>query len=151
MRSFHFIVVLIALSSVAVAAGCGSDGGSDAEASADAKAAFVKQANAICAERGAEVRTKGVSIVKNAGSGPEAAPTRELVDDVVVPAFEKEIRELGALEPPPGDAEQVEAILSATQELIDRLQADPSERGIYPYRRVEDLSAAYGLSKCGHP
>lgn len=81
----------------------------------------------------------------------------ELVDDVIVPGFEAEVRELRELQPPVGDTHQVEGVLAAIEQTVDRLRKAPpigpnsSFKANHPYRPAEEIAADYGLTACGHP
>ncbi|HMJ65219.1 MAG TPA: hypothetical protein VK615_07690 [Candidatus Binatia bacterium] len=138
------IVFLIGLTVV----GCGSDS-NDSSASASSRTDFVKKANAICQAGSKDIASKAQPIL--ADSGSELARKRKLVDTAVAPVFEREVREIRALEAPPDDVKEVDAILSAMQELVDDLEGDPLSHEPYPYRDTEDLAAGYGLNNCGHP
>jgi hypothetical protein len=74
-----------------------------------------------------------------------------MVNQVVIPAFEGELRDLKALNIPPGDGRDVSAIYAAIEEMIDEVRANPTAQGFYPYTKAEKLAAKYGLTACGHP
>lgn len=141
-------VALVALSLVV---GCGGGGGSDTASAGASKAVFLKKANAVCRQGGADFATKAAAIFQESGSRPELALKRELVRTAIAPMFDSEIRGIGELEVPPGEARGVAEIRAAMKRLVAELERNPLSRGQYPYRGVEDLAAGYGLSECGHP
>lgn len=136
--------------------GCGED---DGDSPMISKAVFVKKASAICSETNAKASSEGIKVLRRlesdgaSGQDPEAA----LVTEWLVPTIQTEIDELRALGTPDGDEERVDAILVALQDVIDRADADP-ERYLseqvnfeHPYKEVEKLATAYGISECGQP
>ena len=57
------------------------------------------------------------------------------------------------MDPPAGEGEEVEAILSAIQAVVDRARAEPEavlSQG-QPFAKAEGLANAYGFSGCGSP
>lgn len=117
-----------------------------------AKADFIQAANAACEKRSEELDEKGQRIfAKYSGQADSPKARRELIEKVVAPAFEAEVRDLRALEPPPGDEEEVDEVITAIEEMVARTREDLAEGRPYPYRRTENLAAAYGLPACGTP
>ncbi len=164
----YFVATIVVLAALIGAAGCGSDaddGGSSANATAangnsssdgssgsDAtKSDFVDQANALCKKRQAELKTKNERVFSEVYSKPEEIAAKELIDKVVIPIFEDELRDLESLSIPPEDNRQVTAIYKAIDDMIIELKADPTARGFYPYTKAEKLAKQYGLTECGHP
>lgn len=145
---------ILALAALLVIAGCGGD--EDAKpASNDSativKADFIQAANAICEERGREVKEQSRRILASSSDKPRAVAAKELVEKAVAPAFERESDELRALEPPPGDEEEIQELVDAIDEMVARTQKDLAADRDYPYRKTENIAAAYGLPACGRP
>ena len=61
-----------------------------------------------------------------------------------------EIRDLGA---PSGDEDEVEAFLAATEEALEKTEADPgllATPGANPFREADQLLIDYGLAACAN-
>lgn len=151
-------VAVIAIAVFALSTGCGSDSGDDsstnASASADAtiaKADFITAANEACEARSDEIKAKGERVYQEAEGKARSAGAQAIIEEVVAPGFEGEIEDLRALTPPPGDKEEIEELLVAMEETVDRMRNDLALKRFYPYRKTENLAAAYGLPACGHP
>jgi len=146
---------ILALAALLVLGGCGDDEDEATSASNDqatiVKADFIQAANAICEQRGEEVKAKSEKILAASGEKPRNVVAKELVEEAVAPAFEREADEIRALEPPAGDEEQVEELVDAIDEMVARTRNDLSANRDYPYRKTENLAAAYGLPDCGRP
>jgi len=156
MRSrYSVLLFLLVLGGFTVASGCG---GGDSEAShapndeaTIVKADFIQAANEACEERAQQMRIKLRRIYKHAKGESLNEGKKLLVDEAIVPGFEHELADLSALEPPPGDEDEVEGVIDTIQEMVDRTKEDFAEGRNYPYRKTENASAAYGLPACGHP
>jgi hypothetical protein len=42
-------------------------------------------------------------------------------------------------------------VITTLEEMVARTRKDLAEGRGYPYRKTENVSAAYGLPACGHP
>ena len=148
---------------VAVAAGCGGSGGSggdggngstgastttgpskvDVTTSSLSKAAFLKQANAICT-RGVERVQKAFSSEASEAAQAEAvAAFTAMVGEAV-----GEIQQLGA---PKGDEAAVQATLTALQKAVDTSEEESAstlERLAALFRKSDALAGSYGLNAC---
>lgn len=144
-------MAVLALCAILWTAGCGGDSSDATTNSGSSTTVFVRKANAICRQGTTKFNARSAPILKKIGNQSEAATQRELIRVAVKPTFEREIREIRALEPPSTDQEDVDAILSAMHKVVVQLSKDPTSRGSYPYRNAEDLAAGYGLVDCGHP
>jgi hypothetical protein len=147
-------VIAIACTVLAALGGCGSDGEVTAFGLSDeaiARADFIQAANAACTERREEMTDKGQRIYANASEKSRDAGARELIEEVVAPGFEREVRELGDLTPPPGEEDEVNELISAIEQMVDRMREDLAAGRGYPYRKTEKLAATYGLPDCGRP
>ena len=116
------------------------------------KADFIQAANAACEQRGEEMTARAQQLLKQYGGQPNSPKARRaLIEKAIAPGFEAEIRDLRALEPPPGEEEEVEEVITVLEEMVARTREDLSEGRDYPYRKTENVAAAYGLPACGHP
>ncbi len=136
-----------------IAAGCGSDGNDDASSStgteasaALTKAEFVTQADAICQQGNDELDAATASFDKNTSQ----AEFEAFATDTLAPNVQSQVDQIDALVPPAADQEQVDAILSAAQDGVDQIKADPGalENGD-PLAKANKLAADYGLKVCG--
>lgn len=113
------------------------------------KAQFVKRGNAICRRADAEQHRLAVRTLKK---GPLNRKW-ELAAPAIVPAMEKELRELRALEPPEGDEAKVRRILKAMQKGVEDAGYDPIDL-IYtwsdPFSGARALAKRYGLTVCAY-
>ena len=120
--------------------------------SAPTKAEFVEQANAICEASVNEQRAAfKKAIQESASSSNESAIANKLVTEVMLPANQKQIDELRALEAPNGDEQQIEAILAAMQQGVDAAKEEPPQKFISTEGTLEkgrSLAGAYGLKAC---
>ena len=131
--------------SIAVA-GCG--GGDDESLT---KAEFIQQADAIC-KKAHDGFEKAFNRTFSGGQQPSQAQLNEFAADTLVPGVQKEIDDIGELEPPSADADEVDAIIAAEQDGVDKVRADP---GILapsvkedPLKKGQDLARAYGMKEC---
>jgi hypothetical protein len=135
--------------------GCGGDDDDGVIASDyDAvivKADFIQAATEACEARSAQIRAKGQRVYKAASERPVAAVTKDLVEEAVAPGFEGQIEDLRALEPPPGEEEDVEKVIAEIEGMLERMKAGKTAGRRAPYRKSENYAAAYGLPACGHP
>lgn len=174
MRARYLLIAIAVSAGLALAAGCGDDdeGGSPArdetantsETAGTSESAsttestgivskeeFLDQANSVCAKRSAEVKVKGQRLFKKIFNDPEAVAARKMTQQVIIPTFEGEVRDLKALNIPAGDGQEVAAIYGAIEEMVEEIKVNPSAQGFYPYTKAEKLAAEYGLTACGHP
>lgn len=128
------------------ALGCG-------EQSGDLKSVFLKQGDAIC-ERTDKEQEAGIRAYSK--KHPKALFTkgseqRLLVLAVGLPPIRKEADALEALEPPPGDEQQVEEIVSAIRRATKAAEADPVAVGKGlpgPFARPNQMAKRYGFKAC---
>lgn len=138
-----FGVLLAAL----VVAGCG---GSDEDSSLT-KAEFVKQANAICQEGRSEREELFKTFSKEVKSENVTKEEQEsLVTVVFKPPYENTIDGLNGLTPPEGDEKQVEEIIAAMEEGLEKAEANPlvTLRTNIQFAEANNLAAKYGLKEC---
>ncbi|HEX3293622.1 MAG TPA: hypothetical protein VHR38_07770 [Solirubrobacterales bacterium] len=142
---FALIVVAIAV----LIAGCG---GGDDTTSSVTKAQFIRQADKICnhADKRQEVLSKKFSI-EAAGKNATKADQIRILRAVGLQPLKLEGEELGALEAPDGDEEQVEEMVSAFEDAFAEADAEPLsmlQEPNGPYAQAGKLAAAYGLKAC---
>ncbi|HEX9968024.1 MAG TPA: hypothetical protein VGB06_08750 [Solirubrobacterales bacterium] len=134
---------------------CGDDEGGNLASNDEAvivKADFIQAANAACEQRGEQMTARAQQVFKQYSNQPDSPKARRaLIEKAIAPGFEGEIDDLRALEPPPGEEEEVEEVITTLEEMVARTRKDLAEGRNYPYRKTENVSAAYGLPACGHP
>ena len=137
-----------------LASGCGDD--DDGEFSPVVsepltKVEFLREADRICVGAEAQIEAAADDLLTGRGR-PDPDEVEQVALNVVIPALESEVAAIGALTPPPGDEERVEAILAATEEGIAAVRANPRDVGggvPAPLRRAQRLAEAYGSRECG--
>jgi hypothetical protein len=153
---------------VFVVAGCGGGGtpadesataagkASDGNATQLSKTAFIKQADAICAE-GREELSAAAQSVFGAKDDEREGLELGLVGDVLVPVLETEIDDLRAMGAPPGDEEEVDKIVDEMEEVLQVaeeepqafiLPPDPSIKWRDPWRAADKRAGEYGFREC---
>ena len=149
---------------VMIVGGCGgSDDSSDSTAGTDStagaeltKAQFLKQGNAVCADTNEEIQEGFQEFLKeNSISENERLTTAELsevAEDIVAPIVGRQIKELRELGAPAGEEGQVEKILAAAEEGIQKSEEDPSSllagEGESAFGKANRLAQEYGLKTC---
>ena len=177
MHKRKIVVALFALLAIAVvAAGCGgggsssdtsggesTSGGSTGGESTSAqssggtvtKAAFIKQADAVCLAADEEVVTEVNEFAKQHGLDPEKEPSQsvqvELVEEVVLPDLRMQHDKLAELTPPEGEEDKVEELLDSLESGIEEAEGDPEglTEGKNPLGDASEKAKAFGLRKCG--
>jgi hypothetical protein len=130
-----------------------SEEGSDESGSAPTKAAFIKEADEICAKQDTVMTEEITEFAKENNINTEEEPTEdqqiEVFHEVVLPNIAMQAEEIAALTPPAGDEETVEDI---TDTLSSEIQAAEEADGIPDESTLEEASKkakAYGLKTCG--
>ena len=140
-------IALIVLAS-AVLAGCGGGGDSDTPT----KAAFIKQADAVCKQADEEQTEALEKLAAKKGSLAKlsTAEQQNLAVELGLPPVQKEAEELTELTPPSGDESKVEAFIGAIEEASKKAEADPSllTAGAGPFGKADQLGKSYGFEAC---
>ena len=132
-----------------IAAGCGSS-----DPSPIAKAAFVKQASAICATTVKKMETASAALIDeyaHAQGDKQQIKSAgvKYVSATLVPDVQTELDEIHAVGLPRGDEEEATQILESIQEVVDAAQDNPEA---YPsevqFKKSEKLADGYGLESC---
>jgi hypothetical protein len=101
-------------------AGCGGGGEDGAEAQQIDKAAFVKQADAICEQASGRMAAELQSFTRREAAKNFNETQILLLQKVLVPGLEEEQRQIQALGIPKGAKKEAEALLEAYRKAIDR-------------------------------
>jgi hypothetical protein len=149
MKRTTLLFPAIALALSLVATGCSSDssdGGDDSTASIS-KADFTEQANTICSDASAELQTAGADLTDQSTQDEVVA----FVTDTAVPNFQDQHDAIADLGAPDGAEDDVDALLTALQDGIDAIKADPESFVSGDATPFEDANAAaseLGLTDC---
>lgn len=144
-------MLLLASAPALGAVGCGG-GGDGTVTAVIPKKAFLRKADAICAETYDRMRSRYLAFVEGkANPFSEDREIQDFADTVLIPTKRREVERLRALGAPSGEGEQVEAILEAYEEGIERAEDDPqaavsSARGVFT--EATELAQGYGLENC---
>jgi hypothetical protein len=136
-------LALLALCVAAAIAGCGGD---DDDDGALTKAEFVDQANAICKDANAQIDAAAKDLPQDASK----AELEQFATETLLPNVQGQIDDVGALEPPSEDQDQITEFLDSAQAEVDRLEKDPliifSDE--QTFEETNKLGRAYGLTEC---
>lgn len=138
---------------LAIAAGCGGgdDGSGGAEAKGPTKAAYVKSADAICRKTNVD-EAAAISHweVRHGAVEPGFKPPSSRQElRVVLPIIRREVREIAALKPPPGEEAKVDALVSAYEEASRETIPDLLDGKSKKYETAFELMQDYGFKFCG--
>jgi hypothetical protein len=142
------------------AAGCGgsdnstttgASGASGAQGAALSKPAFIAKADAIC-KQGNQTINKAAHETFSQGQQPSSADVEKFATQTVVPSIQEQITAIRALPAPSGDEDQVNTILDAVQQDLDKVKADPSlldQQNGAVFDKANQMAQDYGLKVCG--
>lgn len=150
-------LLAVALAALGLAAGCGSSGSDTitVETGSLSKAAFIKEADAICKASWAEFLAKygGFFQAHKSELGDEAkekALLGEVVDTLLMPSVEGEIEQIGELGAPGGYVPKATSFLSSLQERLEEIHAEPAEltATTSPFKGVRKTAQKVGMRGC---
>jgi hypothetical protein len=161
-------LAVMALVIALITAGCG-DSGEDASTStatssaaangtkgSPSKAEYISAADGVCfngAERSEAEFSEFVqekAIPK--GQEPTSAQFAEVGEQILVPAFQRQVDEIRRLGPAPENPDQIEEYLSGLEEAIKEVEEDPT-LAKSPAKVLVDtdkIAQAYGFKVCGN-
>ena len=160
-------LLFASLAIAAVVAGCGggddttsggdTGGGESTEASGSAptKAAFIKEADGICADSNQVINEELAEFSKENGISENEEPSEELqveaYESILLPNVAGQGEEIAALTPPEGEEETVEEITDALAEGVEDAEANPEAflEGESPLGDASKKARAYGFKTCG--
>lgn len=147
MKKGAVFALVAALAALLAFAGCG--GGDDT--TEITKAEFTKQANAGCKEHTKE-RDELFKQVSSEIDPSEVtrADQEDLISEVLLPPFEKDIENLKSLGAPAGDEQQVEEIIKAMEDAVKDVEAKPlvALRSSSQFAEARAAAVKYGLDDC---
>jgi hypothetical protein len=138
--------------------GASADTGRDTdtdETASVSKAAFIKQADELCATSAKKVSANATKLLKKGANFDDKDFQVEVIQVALAPELTVLLEDLEALGAPSGDEEQIEAILATVEERADRANDDPQgfleeegKRGGPLYKEGQALAKRYGFKKC---
>jgi hypothetical protein len=155
---------VLAVGAAIFAAGCGGDD-DDEEASTGATGAtgaagaapiplnqWVDRADGICADASAALDQDIASEFSN--GQPDEEEIAQFTDENVIPSLQRQHDQIAALPPPEGNEGDVETLLTALEQGIAALEADPTaavtETGSdSPFAEANEFARKLGLRECG--
>lgn len=158
------VSALTAIALAAIVAGCGGDDDSSSSSAAStggeatavagpSKAQFIKEGDAICADANEQGEKEAEEFADDNGFQLEKATEAELeqaIADVLVPSLNRQAEEIGALEVPAGDEQQIEAIVTSLEDAATAIEEDPSRAfEAEALKKPSELAARYGFKVCG--
>ena len=159
-KPFQLLSVL-AVGVAILAAGCGDDDEASTGATTTTEAAsaapiplseWVDRADKICADASA---TLNQQIASEFSDGqPDEEAIAQFTDEHVIPSLQRQHDEIAALPPPKGNEGDAEALLTALEQGIAALEADPTaavtETGSdSPFAEANEFAGKLGLRECG--
>jgi hypothetical protein len=149
--SKRVMAMLVGVAALAMlVAGCG---GSEEEESLT-KAEFIKQGDKICKTSSDEILSGYSTFTKQhkIKEFPNRAQGYEITEQIYIPSVEKRLEALRALNPPPADQKQVEAILAPAEKGVVMAKKDVKAvftKGDTPFDESNKLAVKYGFKVCG--
>jgi hypothetical protein len=157
-----FAVLAIAV----IVAGCGggsdstSGGGSSSEAEsqsgeAPTKAAFIKEADAICSKADGELNEEVTEYAKEHNIPTNKEPSKQVQGEIyaaiVLPNVGRQGEEIGELTAPEGDEETIEELVESLASGVEEGEEDPEglTEGKNPLADASAQAKAYGMKQCG--
>jgi hypothetical protein len=162
ISQLRVVLFLALVVSVALFTGCGDDEASTGDGNTNsasgapevsAKALFIKAANKACREDARMIQKNAQRITTQADGESSSALARVVIGRAIAPGLEAQAEALRALEPPPGEAQKVEEVLTAIQATVADARQDPAafvQQG-GSFAGSSSAAAKYGLTACGHP
>lgn len=154
--------MLAAVATLVPIIGCGDDRGTAADgtstapgdvAEQSAKTLFIRSANEACRKDARKIRAKAQGITAQASGDSQEALAGVVIRRAIAPGLEAQVAAVRALEPPPGEAEKVNEVLTAIQATVADARRDPAAfvRQGDSFTDSSSAAAQYGLTACGHP
>jgi hypothetical protein len=153
-------VLAAALTAAAIFAGCGGDDGGDDSTSSEAKTDFIAKADQLCTQVGEDTNE---AVQKRLGADPSEGGKPPVVndddviaiyEDITIPALEGLFDDIAKLQPPPGDEDEIDAIVEAADQALAEAKKDPKILAKppgegNPFDDVNHLEQDYGFQVCG--
>jgi hypothetical protein len=160
-------LLVIAAALAFLASGCGggdngdatAQGGSGSAPAVEAvdgltKAELIAKADAICEETDKKQEAALKAFLKknpNAESDPKGKA--QMVKEAGLPPIRTEVEEMADLGAPPGEEDQVQAILDSLQQALEESEKDPESllgNSSNPFDAAGKQAAKYGFNACSN-
>jgi hypothetical protein len=148
-----FALTAALLAVAALVSGCGGSGGGDSTTTSVSKAAFIKKADAVCQTNTQRMQRQILAVLKtkNGIRKPKPSEYERLVGTIIVPAVQREIKDLRALPVPSGDEDRIDAMIGALEEGLETAENDPKAveaTSDVVFGIFSRLAGEYGLTTC---
>jgi ABC-type uncharacterized transport system auxiliary subunit len=157
-RGIAVLAVVALLAVAAIVAGCGSDSSTSAAAAEESSAPltkkqFVSQASQICVQGLKEKDAAVSSALKELASEAKGAPTSQqvgkMVEENVIPAYDKLVEQLSGLGAPKGDEGKVKKMVGEFEAALRTTEAEPAQATKKnPFEGADEAARSYGLETC---
>jgi hypothetical protein len=142
------------LAVAAILSGCGGGGDSSSDGGSISKAAFVKQAEAVCKSNTRRLQRDIIRVLRTKHGIRKPSPKENvyLVGAVIVPNVRREVKELRALSVPSEDKDTIDAMIGALEDGLETAEKDPkavTSTSDVVFGIASRLAAEYGLEACG--
>lgn len=116
------------------------------------KAKLIEEGDLLCRRASLSISSELAPTEGKKAKKPSKKETEEQIVDVVMPIIQREAGYLDALAPPPGDEDEMDAIVKALEDGVAKTEANPGLvlEGKNPLAKAESLSRKYGFKVCGN-
>ncbi|HWO82796.1 MAG TPA: hypothetical protein VNM38_03275 [Solirubrobacterales bacterium] len=132
--------------------GCGSSNNPEETSPALTKAQFLKRGNEICEKRLEEKDDVVKAAVKKLAASGQKEASKQLQQEVgesVLSSYRLIANELGSLEPPAQDKDEIEALITTLEDSLDEADSDPSSvLSTEIFGEAAEAGRSYGLDTC---
>jgi len=144
-KSLLSLAALLAATAL-IAAGCGSsDDSSDSDEPAPTKAAYVTEADAICAADSEKI----TNLSANLPTDLNDPVVTDAITNEILPIYREQLTKLRELTPPEGEEETTAAIYDALETGLDQVEEDPQALGERKtFADANEKASAFGLVDC---
>lgn len=149
-----FLLLLAAVATLVLAvAGCGGGDSEDAIAvrtGSLTKGKFTARADAICEQGRKRFERLYKEYIEGHNRKVPPSLAEEVVDTLLIPTYEKQIRQISSLGVPPNDKQEVASILEGMQQVLSKGREDPLHlmQEEDPFHEVAVAARAYGFAYC---
>jgi len=148
----------VVVAGILFATGCGGSdnstttGANGAQGAALSKQQFIAQADGICTQGNQAINAAAQKAF--GGGKPSSQQIQQFAQATLVPQTQEDLTAIKALPAPSGDEDQINAIVNAAQEGLDKIKSDPSlltqgKDAGGAFTQANKLATAYGLKVCG--
>ena len=150
MTTTQLFIITCTIMAAALAtaiSGCGGSG--DSTEPKLSKKQFVSRAASICEQAEKELLEKALAYNKHDSSSEED----KLVEPILIPVLEKQVREIKALGSPSGDEGSIESLTAEFEAALQKTRQEPTavlDSSTNPFERYNRMAKQNGLVECSH-